>query len=154
MGWWRRRGNLPGTSQAIETASAMATLKPQVTEGECCSRKRRQPPHLRERESMTATLQDTTQISSLPSQAFSARHIGPQLDDREKMLAALGLASLEELVDQSLPQSIRSTKPLQLPPALSEWETLAELRGLASRNRPLTSMIGLGYHGTITPSVI
>jgi len=103
---------------------------------------------------MTATLQDTTQISSLPSQAFSARHIGPQLDDREKMLAALGLTSLEELVDQSLPQSIRSTKPLELPPALSEWETLAELRGLASRNRPLTSMIGLGYHGTITPSVI
>jgi glycine dehydrogenase len=103
---------------------------------------------------MTATLQDTTQLHSLPSQTFSARHIGPQADDREKMLAALGLSSLEELVDESLPQSIRSSKPLDLPPALSEFETLAELRELASRNRPLTSMIGLGYHGTITPSVI
>jgi glycine dehydrogenase len=103
---------------------------------------------------MTATLQDTTQLSSLPSQTFSARHIGPQADDREKMLAALGLSSLEELVDQSLPQSIRSSKPLDLPPALSESETLAELRELANRNRALTSMIGLGYHGTITPSVI
>src|SRR5512133_4060757 len=103
---------------------------------------------------MPATLQDTTQMSSLPSQTFSPRHIGPQVDDREKMLAALGLSSLEELVDQSLPQSIRSTKPLALPPALSESEALAELRELASRNRPLTSMIGLGYHGTITPSVI
>jgi glycine dehydrogenase len=103
---------------------------------------------------MTATLQDTTQLSSLPSQTFSARHIGPQADDREKMLAALGLSSLEELVDQSLPQSIRSSKPLDLPLALSESETLAELRELANRNRALTSMIGLGYHGTITPSVI
>jgi len=103
---------------------------------------------------MTATLQDTTQLSSLPSQTFSARHIGPQAEDREKMLAALGLSSLEELVNQSLPQSIRSSKPLDLPPALSESETLAELRELANRNRALTSMIGLGYHGTITPSVI
>jgi glycine dehydrogenase len=102
---------------------------------------------------MTATLPDT-QKSSLPSQRFSTRHIGPQADDRDKMLAALGLHSLEQLVDQSLPQSIRSTEPLGLPPALSESETLAVLREFASRNRPLTAMIGLGYHGTVTPSVI
>ena len=103
---------------------------------------------------MTATLPDTALMSSLPSQAFSARHIGPQADDRETMLATLGLSSLEQLVDQSLPQSIRSTDPLDLPPALSESETLQELQRLASRNRPLTSMIGLGYYGTVTPSVI
>ena len=102
---------------------------------------------------MTATLPDT-KIGSLPSQRFSTRHIGPQADDREKMLAALGLTDLEQLVEQSLPRSIRSTEPLALPPALSESETLAVLRDLASRNRPLTSMIGLGYHGTVTPSVI
>jgi glycine dehydrogenase len=102
---------------------------------------------------MTATLPDT-KINSLPSQRFSTRHIGPQADDREKMLAALGLTDLEQLVDQSLPRSIRSTQPLALPPALSEPETLAVLRELASRNRPLISMIGLGYHGTVTPSVI
>jgi glycine dehydrogenase len=102
---------------------------------------------------MTATLPDT-KIGSLGSQRFSTRHIGPQADDREKMLAVLGLTDLEQLVDQSLPRSIRSTEPLALPPALSEPETLELLRELASRNRPLTSMIGLGYHGTVTPSVI
>ena len=102
---------------------------------------------------MTATLPDTT-ARALPSQRFSSRHIGPQADDREKMLAALGLTDLEQLVEQSLPRSIRSTEPLRLPPALSESETLAELRELASRNRALTAMIGLGYHGTVTPSVI
>jgi glycine dehydrogenase len=100
---------------------------------------------------MTATLPDTR---SLPSQRFSTRHIGPQADDRQKMLAALGFTDVEQLLVQSLPQSIRSTEPLALPPALSESETLAVLRQLASRNRPLTAMIGLGYHGTVTPSVI
>jgi hypothetical protein len=97
--------------------------------------------------SMTATLPDT-KMSSLPSQRFSTRHIGPQVDDREKMLATLGLTDLKQLTEQSLPRSIRSTEPLALPPALSESETLAVLRDLASRNRPLTPMIGLGYHGT------
>src|SRR3954463_15011000 len=102
---------------------------------------------------MTATLPDTTR-SAFPSQRFSSRHIGPQADDRERMLAVLGLTHLEQLVDQSLPRSIRSTEPLRLPPALTEAETLADLRELAGRNRPLTAMIGLGYHGTVTPSVI
>jgi glycine dehydrogenase len=102
---------------------------------------------------MTATLPDTKK-DALPSQQFSTRHIGPQADDREKMLAALGLDSLGQLVDQSLPRSIRSTEPLRLPPALTESETLAVLRELANCNRPLTAMIGLGYYGTVTPSVI
>jgi glycine dehydrogenase len=102
---------------------------------------------------MTATLADT-QVSSLQAQRFSTRHIGPQADDREKMLAALGLPDLQQLVEQSLPRSIRSAETLALPPALSESETLALLRNLAGRNQPLTAMIGLGYHGTVTPSVI
>jgi glycine cleavage system pyridoxal-binding protein P len=62
---------------------------------------------------MTATLPDTT-ARALPSQRFSSSHIGPQADDREKMLAALGLTDLEQLVEQSLPRSIRSTEPLRL----------------------------------------
>jgi glycine dehydrogenase len=86
--------------------------------------------------------------------AFVRRHIGPQPDERDKMLAALGLASLDELVETSVPAAIRQTEPLDLPPAWSEAETLAELRRLAALNRPLTPMIGLGYSGTITPSVI
>ena len=124
-----------------------------MTEGECLA-EASAPTCVRAKEvSMTATLPDA-KIGSFPSQRFSTRHIGPQADDREKMLAALGLADLEQLVDGSLPHSIRSTEPLALPPALSESETLEVLRDLASRNRPLTSMIGLGYHGTVTPSVI
>ena len=70
------------------------------------------------------------------------------------MLAALGLADLDELVEQSMPQKIRMSGALQLPPPLTEGETLTHLRQLANRNRPLRAMIGLGYHGTITPSVI
>ncbi len=70
------------------------------------------------------------------------------------MLAALGLSDLEALVAESLPDNIRMAKPLQLPPALSEPETLATLRQLAAHNNPLTPMIGLGYYGTVTPSVI
>ncbi|SEQ46128.1 aminomethyl-transferring glycine dehydrogenase [Microlunatus flavus] len=85
---------------------------------------------------------------------FADRHIGPRADERDKMLAALGLSSLDELVEQALPAGIRSSEPLNLPPALSETEALAALRGLAARNAPRRAMIGLGYHGTVTPSVI
>ena len=85
---------------------------------------------------------------------FVSRHIGLQSDDRDKMMAALGVADLDELVEQSMPQSIRMSGALQLPPPLTEFETLTHLRQLADRNRPLRAMIGLGYHGTITPSVI
>ncbi len=88
------------------------------------------------------------------SASFASRHIGPQADERDKMLATLGLGSLEDLVEQAMPDSIRMAAPLNLPPALSEAETLDVLRGLAARNRALTPMIGLGYAGTITPSVI
>jgi glycine dehydrogenase len=103
---------------------------------------------------MAGTSPTPSSIDSMPSARFDRRHIGPQPDERDKMLAALGLAGLDELVDTSVPAAIRQTEPLDLPPAWSESETLTELRRLAARNRPLTAMIGLGYHGTITPSVI
>jgi glycine dehydrogenase len=85
---------------------------------------------------------------------FVSRHIGPQDDERDKMLAALGLSDLDELVDSSMPRSIRMTAALDLPAPLSETETLEALRQLAAKNHPLTPMIGLGYHGTVTPTVI
>ncbi|MET1006877.1 MAG: glycine dehydrogenase (aminomethyl-transferring), partial [Propionibacteriaceae bacterium] len=85
---------------------------------------------------------------------FVSRHIGPQADERDVMLAALGLDSLDALVDASMPRSIRMQGPLDLPAPLSETQTLQTLRELAEQNHPLTPMIGLGYHGTITPSVI
>jgi glycine dehydrogenase len=85
---------------------------------------------------------------------FVSRHIGPQADERDTMLAALGLTTLDELVDASMPKAIRVDAALDLPPALSESEVLTQLQQLAGQNNPLTAMIGLGYHGTITPSVI
>ena len=70
------------------------------------------------------------------------------------MLAALGLTSLDELVDQAMPSGIRVERPLALPAPLTEAETLARLHDLAAQNRPLRAMIGLGYYGTTTPAVI
>ncbi|GHJ44454.1 glycine dehydrogenase (decarboxylating) [Catellatospora sp. TT07R-123] len=86
--------------------------------------------------------------------AFVERHIGPGSADTERMLNAIGYSSIEELMDAAIPEVIRWHGTLDLPAAATEAETLAELRTLASRNAVLTSMIGLGYHGTHTPGVI
>ncbi|MEU0932678.1 aminomethyl-transferring glycine dehydrogenase [Embleya sp. NPDC005971] len=85
---------------------------------------------------------------------FTGRHIGPDTDEQAKMLAAIGYGSLDELTDAAVPAAIRALEGFELPAARSEAEVLAELRELASRNSVLTSMIGLGYHGTFTPPVI
>ncbi len=85
---------------------------------------------------------------------FASRHIGPSADDVATMLAALGLDSLDALLDQAVPASIRDDKPLDLEPALSEPAALDRLRDLAGRNQVFTSLIGLGYYGTHTPGVI
>ncbi len=93
-------------------------------------------------------------LDALTQLNFASRHIGPQSDERDKMLAALGLGGLDELVDAAMPSAIRMNGLLDLPPALSESQALDRLRDLAAQNNPLTPMIGLGYAGTITPSVI
>ncbi len=85
---------------------------------------------------------------------FSGRHIGPTDDEQAKMLAVVGYASLEELAAVAVPEVIRATEGLSLPPAASEPEVLAELRALAARNTVTTPMIGLGYSGTHTPPVV
>jgi glycine dehydrogenase len=85
---------------------------------------------------------------------FAERHLGPRTAEQAKMLAALGFGSLDELTDAALPASIRSLEDLSLPAARSETEALADLRALADRNKVVTSMIGLGYHATVTPPVI
>ena len=85
---------------------------------------------------------------------FADRHIGPDEHEQATMLKALGLGSLDELVDAVVPAAIREVAPLDLPAAASETEVLDELRVLADRNVVRTSMIGLGYHDTITPPVI
>jgi glycine dehydrogenase len=85
---------------------------------------------------------------------FAGRHIGPSEDEQAKMLAVVGYGSLEALVAAALPESIRSTAALPLPAAGSEAEVLGELRSLAAQNQVVTSMIGLGWHDTITPPVL
>ncbi len=85
---------------------------------------------------------------------FAARHIGTAPADQQRMLDALGYASLDDLLADAVPASIREKLALALPPAASEAEVAAELRALAARNQQLTSMIGLGYYDTITPPVI
>src|SRR6266516_6275260 len=89
------------------------------------------------------------------SAEFATRHVGiTEGADQQRMLDALGYASLDDLLADAIPASIREKLALALPPAASEAEVAAELRALAGRNQPLTSMIGLGYYGTITPPVI
>ena len=88
-----------------------------------------------------------------PNERFADRHIGPRPDDVDKMLATIGAASLDDLVAETIPSSILDTD-LDLPPALSEGQTIERLRDLASKNVVMTSLIGLGYHDTITPPVI
>jgi glycine dehydrogenase len=85
---------------------------------------------------------------------FAQRHIGPSEDDQAQMLKAVGYASLDELTSAALPAGLAADRELSLPEPVSEEQALAELRRLAGRNQVLTSMIGLGYYGTVTPAVI
>jgi glycine dehydrogenase len=85
---------------------------------------------------------------------FAQRHIGPSEDDQAQMLKAVGYASLDELTAAALPAGLAADRELSLPEPVSEEQALAELRRLAGRNQVLTSMIGLGYYGTVTPAVI
>src|SRR5256885_8695075 len=86
--------------------------------------------------------------------SFAARHIGPAPEDVAAMLKTVGYGSIDDLMSAAIPESIRWAGELALPAAATEAEAIAELRALAGRNKPLVSMIGLGYHGTHTPAVI
>jgi glycine dehydrogenase len=85
---------------------------------------------------------------------FAARHIGPDPDEQLQMLKTIGYGTLDELMGAAIPEVIRWHGALDLPPAASEEETIAQLRAIAARNTVATSMIGLGYYGTHTPAVI
>ena len=85
---------------------------------------------------------------------FVRRHIGPSPRDVAMMLENVGAASLEALMAETLPSSIRQKAPLDVGAPLSETEALAHMTGLASQNQVFTSLIGQGYSGTILPAVI
>jgi glycine dehydrogenase len=85
---------------------------------------------------------------------FQARHIGPRADDERHMLSVIGAASRRALLEAIVPPSIARARAMTLPAPVGESEALAELRGVAARNKVMKSFIGQGYHGTLTPGVI
>jgi glycine dehydrogenase len=89
-----------------------------------------------------------------PAGSFATRHIGPRPDDTTAMLAAVGHDSLDSLADACVPESVRDRTALDLPAARDEAAVLRDLQQRASANEVFTSMIGLGYSGTVTPAVI
>ncbi|HXQ83672.1 MAG TPA: aminomethyl-transferring glycine dehydrogenase, partial [Xanthobacteraceae bacterium] len=99
---------------------------------------------------MNAPLRPTDE----PAATFVRRHIGPSPRDVAAMLETVGAASLNALMAETLPASIRQQAPLDLGPPLGETEAIAHMRELASKNLIFTSLIGQGYSGTILPAVI
>jgi glycine dehydrogenase len=86
--------------------------------------------------------------------SFQSRHIGPDAAERDAMLRAVGVPSLDALIDQTIPPGIRTRAPLDLPEGEAEHAYLRRLRGIAARNTVARSYIGMGYYGCVTPSVI
>ncbi len=85
---------------------------------------------------------------------FANRHIGIREDELQDMLAVIKADSLDQLIYETVPDNIRLTRPLNIPPAVSEFEYLEQLKAVAAKNKLYKSYIGMGYYGTITPSVI
>ncbi len=88
------------------------------------------------------------------SAEFVPRHIGPTAEEEGLMLSVIGAASRRALIDAIVPSPIARSRPMALPPPVTEGQALAELKALASKNKLLKSFIGQGYHATITPGVI
>jgi len=90
----------------------------------------------------------------LPYDFANRRHIGPSPDEMKDMLSVLGTDSLESLIDETVPMAIRQKEPLNFGKAKSESELLHHMRQVASKNKVLVSLIGQGYHDTVTPPAI
>src|SRR5690606_15211549 len=85
---------------------------------------------------------------------FESRHIAPDQEATTQMLSQIGVDSLDELIQQTVPAQIRLKEPLNLPAAKSEFDYLNDLRQAASKNKVFKSFIGKGYYDNITPPVI
>lgn len=108
---------------------------------------------------MNSTLQNQTKtilekVGTDLLDSFPRRHIGPDLQQTTEMLKELGLSSVEELIDKTVPIGIRLNKPLDLPKASTEHKILQDLKKIASQNQVFRSYIGAGYHSCIIPGVI
>ena len=85
---------------------------------------------------------------------FESRHIGTLGPDLSAMLRTMGLGSVDQLIQETIPDHIRRKDEMKIPAAQAEFDYLQELKQLAAQNRPFKSFIGQGYFGTVTPSVI
>lgn len=94
-----------------------------------------------------------TPVAYNPYDFANRRHIGPSPAEMEEMLKVVGVRTLDDLIDQTVPASIRQKIPLGWAP-LAEHELLERMRQVASRNKVMTSLIGQGYYGTVTPPAI
>ncbi len=90
----------------------------------------------------------------LPYDFANRRHIGPSPEEMAEMYAALGVKDLDQLIDETVPKSIRQAEKLDFGKPKSERELMHEMRMVASQNKVLVSLIGQGYHGTVTPPAI
>jgi glycine cleavage system P protein (glycine dehydrogenase) len=86
--------------------------------------------------------------------SFVRRHIGPNQEEIDAMLAEVGFENLDALIDAAVPKNIRMDRQLNLPEAKSEIDALTELRAISKKNKVARSFIGAGYHDSITPPVI
>lgn len=86
--------------------------------------------------------------------SFQRRHIGPNNAEQAKMLATINAKNLEQLIDETVPDNILLRSPLDLEPAMSEYEYLGHIKELSEKNKVFKSYIGLGYNEAIVPSVI
>jgi len=89
-----------------------------------------------------------------PYDFANRRHIGPSPTEMQEMLDVIGVGSLDELIDETVPEAIRQTEPLVLQAPMSERDVLHHMRQVIKKNKVLTSLIGQGYYGTMTPPVI
>ncbi|MDD4141732.1 MAG: aminomethyl-transferring glycine dehydrogenase [Bacteroidales bacterium] len=85
---------------------------------------------------------------------FIERHVGPNKEQTEKMLKRIGVSSIEELIDMTIPSKIRFKEDLDLPQGMNEYEYMNYIKGLGAKNKIFRTYIGLGYYNTILPGVI
>ncbi|THD75927.1 aminomethyl-transferring glycine dehydrogenase [Thalassobius vesicularis] len=90
----------------------------------------------------------------LPYDFANRRHIGPSPSEMAEMLKVVGVDSLQALIDETVPRAIRAEAPLSFGKALSERQMLRRMKEVAKKNKVLSSLIGMGYHGTVTPPAI
>ena len=107
-----------------------------------------------ERDSTNGNVINSETTELFPTDSFSNRHNGSNQSEIVQMLEVLGIASLDDLIDKTVPGTIRLKNALQLPNALDESAALAQLKAIASKNQVYRSFIGMGYYNCITPPVI